>query len=159
MLKKKSVTLECIDGVITLDRIRHSSLPLKNLSVSGVYYSIEDSSDGFDRINFQIDHAQSSITVETIIDTVDIDDGAKHQRLLDYLSDQDSVQITKDGIMEESLYKDIQGSVMMVDKTIPFSVHRYGPIWINLDVGNPCTVGELIQVVEAFRKEVYRNVS
>lgn len=97
--------------------------------------------------------------METIIDAVDIDDGAKHQRLLDYLSDQDLAQITKDGIMEESLYQNLQGSAMMADKTIPFSVHRFGPIWINLDVGNPCTVGELIQVVEDFRKGVYNNVS
>lgn len=153
-----TVILECIDGMTTLDRAKHSILPVKKLPAAGVYYSIDDSDKGLDRINFHIDPTQSSITVETVIDAVDLDDGALHQRLLDFLSNLTSVQVTDNGIMKESVYKELQESVKNTDNSIPFSVHRYGPIWISLNIGTPNTVGELIKIVDDFRNEVYNNM-
>lgn len=48
----KEVTIECIDGVVSLNRVKHSLLPLGKLPVSEVYYRIDHSENGLDLINF-----------------------------------------------------------------------------------------------------------
>jgi len=161
----KGVDLEAIklfnlnkNDTFILIRKKHRNMKIKDLLIIGAIYHVDHSLNGLDYITFHIDPAQSSITVQTIIDTVDSSDRVKHNKLLNYLARQKTVKILDDGRTNKSDYETLKASIKNKNYPIKVSVLQYGPIWIALNVGNPNTVGELIQIVDDFRKQVYNSI-
>ena len=154
----------------------HLDISIKDLTVIGTVYHLEDTNlhsnwkqvDGdiitSDSVIFELSPNGDSVEPVIFIDPrstkpVDRYSGRHHQLYLDYLEDESSVvEIRDNGILDAGELAYLREQVRKLNYKPKQEVTQFNSIQLQINIGYPETVKELLEKVRAFKKKVNENI-
>ena len=165
------------DDTIVLDAKKHGHISNYDLEFLGTFLHVHDIGLKLNQDIMYISLDGSEITpdyatwlikddhieVECLIDPINVKTkfpyvGVRQQKILEYLGAHPDVQIIDDGIMDAGDLARQRMAIGQFNSSIPIKPTQFGKILIQLDVGFPDTVKELINYIKRFKMDLYTKV-
>ena len=147
------------DDTLCLKRTTaHKNILLTDLQAIGAICQIENKAD-LDVINFSLDPQINTMFIETIFDFGQ--DMELRGKALKNIENYPNIKILDDGKISDeefaALKKEVEESEKQYNnepQSIKLSAFQFGPVFVEIELEKPNTVGELISKVESLRSEI-----
>jgi len=163
-----------LDDRVILDPTIHGDIRMKELRLMGTIFQINTLDYTYPLcntaghplledylmwavINKDPIHVQFCIEHHKLKDKINYP-GRRVDEILKYLKKDKDIQILYDGIADAGGFAYLRHQANQIKSAVPIIINQFGPIEVDLNVGFPDTVGELINYVKQYKEKLYKSI-